>query len=631
MNLQLVYRCVQLPKLFCARICPAFVFASGLLISMNCYAGGAAGDALLGAIAGGLEAAKQQAEAERQEEAQRRLADYRFELEKKRIDEQHRRNMLLLEQERAKKAREQQAQLEEDEQRKKKAEEDRRLSLSTGTGFFVNPNGYLITNNHVVEEKKFFAIRDYKGHFYRANVVAKDYKRDLAMLKVSGDFPSLKLARSESVEKGSRVFAVGYPQVKIQGNESKVTDGVISSFSGIGDEQDWFQISTPIQGGNSGGPLIREDGAVIGVVVATANAAKFFNVTGGSLPQNVNYAIKSNVVIDFLSERGVANISRNAKKRVSILAVDQATVLVLANGSPFGDEYFPSTVTLESKSQQASDEDQRSAKVSRIFPDWKDVKEDQVFKAWVQAQEPGVRKMIESSSATDIANVLRRFNAEKKGFSDGYFQALGLWVADENGCRFLTEKQGNNDRAVWIGRCKDGRGYGQGELVLISDGTPREKFIGDFKYGMLNGPGRKELLGSPAFLEGMFINGKLNGKGKGKDKNGHVYEGGYKDGEWSGDGKLTSSNGEVIEGVFVEGKPHGLASIKKNDGSSYVGNFTQGKPDGRGKKIDKSGNVYDGEFREGKEHGSGIITFSNGRTISVKMVDGKIVHRENVN
>lgn len=615
-------------RLVSVYVVPLFVFLAIFLVPINANAGGAFGDAMIGAIIGGLEAANQQAEADRQEEIKRKNFDYRFEQLKKRLDEKHKQEMLLREQERAKIAREQQAQLEESARQKKIEEEERRLALSTGTGFCINPSGYIITNSHVVDEKKYFAVRDYKGKFYRAEVVANDYKRDLAMLKISGDFPSLKLARSENVEKGSRVFAVGYPQVSIQGNESKVTDGVVSSFSGINDNYDWFQISTPVQGGNSGGPLVRDDGTVVGVVVATANVAKYLKKTGGDIPQNVNYAIKSNLVIDFLAERGVANIG---KKKISIATVDQATFLVLANGFPFGDEYFSSKMTRENKPKKISDEDKRDVKVSRVFSEWNDVKEDQVFKAWVQVQEPEVKKMIESSSDTDVANVLKRFNAEKKGFSDGYFQALGVWIADDNGCRFLTGKPANNDKAVWIGKCKDGRGYGQGELVLISDGTPREKLIGDFKYGMLNGPGRKELLGSSAFLEGIFINGKLNGKGKGKDKNGHVYEGEYKDGEWSGDGKLTSSNGEVIEGAFLEGKPHGLASIKKNDGSSYVGNFNQGKPDGRGKKTDKSGNVYDGDFREGKEHGSGIVTFSNGRTISVKMVDGKIVHRENLN
>lgn len=327
-------------RLVSVYVVPLFVFLAIFLVPINANAGGAFGDAMIGAIIGGLEAANQQAEADRQEEIKRKNFDYRFEQLKKRLDEKHKQEMLLREQERAKIAREQQAQLEESARQKKIEEEERRLALSTGTGFCINPSGYIITNSHVVDEKKYFAVRDYKGKFYRAEVVANDYKRDLAMLKISGDFPSLKLARSENVEKGSRVFAVGYPQVSIQGNESKITDGVISSFSGVNDNYDWFQISTPVQGGNSGGPLVKDDGTVIGVVVATANVAKYLKKTGGDVPQNVNYAIKSNLVIDFLAERGIANIIKSGKKKSPLSNVDQATVLVLANGSPFSEEYF---------------------------------------------------------------------------------------------------------------------------------------------------------------------------------------------------------------------------------------------------------------------------------------------------
>ena len=149
------------------------------------------------------------------------------------------------------------------------AAEAKRNAVATGTGFFIATGGYLITNHHVIEDATDFAIRDYKGRFFKATVIARDANRDLALLKVNAAFPALSIANSESVSKGQRVLAVGYPQISIQGNESKITDGIISSFSGVKNDDNWFQISVPIQGGNSGGPLITENGGVVGVVVAT--------------------------------------------------------------------------------------------------------------------------------------------------------------------------------------------------------------------------------------------------------------------------------------------------------------------------------------------------------------------------
>ena len=197
--------------------------------------------------------------------------------------------------------RERQRQVAANEAKKKADEEEKRNSFSTGTGFFIAPNGYLVTNAHVVHEYENIAIKDQNGRLLKASVIAIDKERDLALLKVAGKYSPLRIDQTGQVSKGQRVLAIGYPQPTIQGSESKVTDGVISSFSGLRNDDNWFQISVPIQGGNSGGPLINEDGVVIGVVVATVNAQKFLSLTG-NIPQNVNYAIKAKVLLDFLAE-----------------------------------------------------------------------------------------------------------------------------------------------------------------------------------------------------------------------------------------------------------------------------------------------------------------------------------------
>ena len=228
-----------------------------------------------------------------------------------------------------------------------RAEEERRNAISTGTGFFVDSLGHLVTNAHVIEDKSYIAIRSLDGKFYRAMVVAQDDQRDLALLQVDGKFSPLRIIHSDKVEKGQRVLALGYPQIFIQGNESKVTDGIISSFSGIEGDRNWFQISVPIQGGNSGGPLIDENGDVVGCLVATLNVKNFMNATG-SVPQNVNYAIKSKSLLYFLSEQKVRN-NHNRKGKTSLSSIDRSTVLVIAKNSPMDFKYEEPPVDVEAE------------------------------------------------------------------------------------------------------------------------------------------------------------------------------------------------------------------------------------------------------------------------------------------
>ena len=195
-------------------------------------------DAIGGALTGaskGMESYTRYLEQEQarknEYERQRQLIEYQHQLEQQRI--QQARDAELRQREAA------------EAQRKKAEEEAARNAVSTGTGFFVAPGGYLVTNNHVIQDRTDYAVRDLKGRFYKATAVARDTTRDLALLKVSGSFAPLRVASSETVSKGQRVLAVGYPQISIQGNESKVTDGIISSFSGINNDDHCFRFRFP--------------------------------------------------------------------------------------------------------------------------------------------------------------------------------------------------------------------------------------------------------------------------------------------------------------------------------------------------------------------------------------------------
>ena len=166
-----------------------------------------------------------------------------------------------------------------------------------GTGFFINAQGLMVTNLHVVENAKSILVTTKGQSKNSAVLLGSDARCDLAVLKVSLSAPNwLSLHRSvKRVRRGTEVMTVGFPQVNLQGQEPKVTSGLISSLSGVADDAKFFQISVPIQPGNSGGPLVSRDGLVVGVVTA-----KLSTTTNGISPENVNYAVKSDCLLHLL-------------------------------------------------------------------------------------------------------------------------------------------------------------------------------------------------------------------------------------------------------------------------------------------------------------------------------------------
>lgn len=169
-----------------------------------------------------------------------------------------------------------------------------------GTGFFITSDGYLITNYHVIEDARTACVR-IKDKFYDARIIRSDPKIDLALLKVDGTFSWLPVEYTTDPSLGDAVFTIGFPNVTLQGVEPKYTDGKISSLAGIQDNPHHFQISVPVQPGNSGGPLVNQSGQVVGIVVARMSDEAALR-SSGALPQNVNYAIKSKYLGEFLQK-----------------------------------------------------------------------------------------------------------------------------------------------------------------------------------------------------------------------------------------------------------------------------------------------------------------------------------------
>src|SRR5204863_9384509 len=124
-------------------------------------------------------------------------------------------------------------------------------------------------------------------------------------------FAAVPVAASRAVKLGATVATVGFPNVGLQGFAPKLAKGEIASLSGAGDDARYFQISVPVQPGNSGGALVDERGNVVGVVSAKLDARTAFAVSG-SLPENVNYAVKSSFLLGFLES--VLEVSSKLKE-----------------------------------------------------------------------------------------------------------------------------------------------------------------------------------------------------------------------------------------------------------------------------------------------------------------------------
>ena len=202
----------------------------------------------------------------------------------------------------------------------------------TGTGFFVSGDGYALTNSHVVKgAKKIFVSLG--GEKMSATVVAQDGVNDIALLTVDGNFSVLPVAFGQPGMVGDEISVLGYPNVIMQGGEQKATFGFVNSRSGIADDNRYFQISSPIQPGNSGSPMLDKFGGVIGIVTSTLNNKKMSEITGAS-PQNVNYAIKIGYALPLLEEHKVnykkASTWRSFSRALLVERASDSVILVVA-------------------------------------------------------------------------------------------------------------------------------------------------------------------------------------------------------------------------------------------------------------------------------------------------------------
>lgn len=186
---------------------------------------------------------------------------------------------------------------------------------SNGSGFLISKEGHIVTNYHVVEDANEIDVQfsiNGETKVFPAKVIINDKINDLSIIKIDEDYTFNDIPYTidfDIQDVGNQVFTMGYPMIDIMGTEVKYTDGKISSKTGIEGDIRTYQITAPIQPGNSGGPLFNsKTGSVIAIINATLNR--------DYAAENVNFALKTNLLktlIDSAPEKINLPSEENAK------------------------------------------------------------------------------------------------------------------------------------------------------------------------------------------------------------------------------------------------------------------------------------------------------------------------------
>ena len=186
-------------------------------------------------------------------------------------------------------------------------EESPASRVSQGTGFFVSKDGYLITNEHVVESCQKIDAITVSGQRIPLRTIRVSKADDLALLKSTSNVNLGAIAsfrESAKISQGEAIVAYGFPLAGLLASAGNVTTGNVTALAGLRDDGRHIQISAPIQPGNSGGPLVDSNGLLVGVIVSKLDAIKVANVTA-DIPQNINFAIKASAVINIMDANSV--------------------------------------------------------------------------------------------------------------------------------------------------------------------------------------------------------------------------------------------------------------------------------------------------------------------------------------
>jgi len=176
-------------------------------------------------------------------------------------------------------------------------------SAASGSGFAVTSDGYVITNYHVIKGCTDVYIHD-KGESILSTIVTFDPNNDIALLKGNFKPKDFYPLSRESTKLLTEVYVAGHPFGRDISTSVKVTRGIVSSLTGVANNFSNLQIDASLQPGNSGGPIMNDKGNVIGVAVAKLDLDTIVE-DYGVVPENVNFGVKANVVINIMESENI--------------------------------------------------------------------------------------------------------------------------------------------------------------------------------------------------------------------------------------------------------------------------------------------------------------------------------------
>jgi S1-C subfamily serine protease len=186
---------------------------------------------------------------------------------------------------------------------KKIVDDDKVYSAASGSGFAVTSDGYVITNYHVIKGCTDVYIHD-KGESILSTIVTFDPNNDIALLKGNFKPKNFYPLSRESTKLLTEVYVAGHPFGRDISTSVKVTRGIVSSLTGVANNFSNLQIDASLQPGNSGGPIMNDKGNVIGVAVAKLDLDTIVE-DYGVVPENVNFGVKANVVINIMESENI--------------------------------------------------------------------------------------------------------------------------------------------------------------------------------------------------------------------------------------------------------------------------------------------------------------------------------------
>ena len=196
--------------------------------------------------------------------------------------------------------------------KKQTSDDDKIYSVGSGTGFFINHTGHIVSNNHVIDSCNAVKLH-YKGKVTPVTILATDQSNDLSLMKVDTKPDDVFPVAIDDANLLDDVYVAGFPFGKDVSSSVKVTKGVVSALTGIANNYSNIQIDAALQPGNSGGPIINNEGNVVGVAVAKLDY-KIILKNYDTIPEGTNFGIKSSTVQQFIKANNVKSIQPNRRE-----------------------------------------------------------------------------------------------------------------------------------------------------------------------------------------------------------------------------------------------------------------------------------------------------------------------------